>query len=696
MNRNSRTEMLGENRFVAALFFRATIFAVCFAVFSSSTIAREPAPSGWVRTFGGPGEDHAAAVAIGPDGSVFVAGSITEMEDAGGDTVCFISKYRADGDLAWSAEELGGCEKIAVGSDGSVAVLGWRSLTKLQPSGERAWSKFIGAPGRGLAMGGDGSLVVTGGFKGRVDLDPGEETDIRVSLRRGKQDVFVTKLGSDGKYLWSITFGGEGEDRGNDVVVAKDGTISLLGGFTETMDFDPGEGTEQRTSNGGSDIFLPRFDAKGRLLWARTFGGATFYNEGGTRLVHTPDGGVAIGGVFGDRVDFDPGPGRAWAVAQGWYDLFVSQFDAAGTHQWTRTFGGSWNGLAHGLAVDDRGRIFIAGYLRGMMDFAPGDERDVHGSPVHATLFVTVLTAQGEHAWTRSLERTGDAPPWIPPAVDSQGREPVDIAVRGNWLVLSGRFQGRQNFAVPPSVKWTASKGGEDGFLLRLPVRMTPQEILLHAQRERMRERALKWRRGGSVLSQQGSICFSTDSLPPAGADSYWPRFAVDGRVDTAWVANVEDSSEGEGVDAGDGSSPEGEAPARVFPTLTVQLPQEIEIQSVRILPGVGLGEEPSTFAMPRKVRVVVGKFVGDLDRCRSSVDLCETVVQKMEPLTRVEAILTNQVVFQTIPLPPISIACQGEEPCSLWLRIEVASTYPGSKNPNPGISEIEVVRRPR
>ena len=47
----------------------------------------------------------------------------------------------------------------------------------------------------------------------------------------------------------------------------------VTGRFRDTVDFDSGTGTDDRISNGGSDIFLIDFDNAGSYVWTITMGG---------------------------------------------------------------------------------------------------------------------------------------------------------------------------------------------------------------------------------------------------------------------------------------------------------------------------------------------------------------------------------------------------------------------------------------
>ena len=49
--------------------------------------------------------------------------------------------------------------------------------------------------------------------------------------------------------------------------------IYISGYFTSTADFDPGPGFFNMTSNGGTDIYVAKFDSAGNFIWAKQIGG---------------------------------------------------------------------------------------------------------------------------------------------------------------------------------------------------------------------------------------------------------------------------------------------------------------------------------------------------------------------------------------------------------------------------------------
>ena len=110
--------------------------------------------------------------------------------------------------------------------------------------------------GLGIALDGSGNIHTTGWFSGTVDCGPGRGTFNLTS--NGRFEIFVSKLDSNGNFLWAKSMGGAGRDGAFDIAVDGGGDVYITGYFQETADFDPGAGVSNRTSKGNFDIFISK------------------------------------------------------------------------------------------------------------------------------------------------------------------------------------------------------------------------------------------------------------------------------------------------------------------------------------------------------------------------------------------------------------------------------------------------------
>jgi len=115
-----------------------------------------------------------------------------------------------------------------------------------------------------------GNVYVTGYFSGTVDFDPSVATFNLTSA--GSTDIYIAKYSSAGALLWAEQMGGSGADEGTAITFDGSGNFMLAARFNGTVDFDPGAGVANFTSNGNSDMFFGKYDSNGNFLWGKSIG----------------------------------------------------------------------------------------------------------------------------------------------------------------------------------------------------------------------------------------------------------------------------------------------------------------------------------------------------------------------------------------------------------------------------------------
>lgn len=244
-----------------------------------------------------------------------------------------------------------------------------------------------------------GNVYTTGYFEGTVDFDPGMGTEFLTT--QDSDDIFVQKLDNSGNLVWAKSLGGNSVDQSSSIAVTPSGSIYITGRFRETVDFDPGIGTEYLTAQGADDIFVLKLDQLGNFVWAKSCGGNSL--EQSNSIAIGPFGDLCITGCFQGTVDFDPGTGTEYLSAIGALDVFVQKMDTSGHFVWAKSFGGSFDDQSSSVTIDPLGNILTTGWFWGTVDFNPGTATEELTSQGANDIFVHKFDALGNFIWAKSF-----------------------------------------------------------------------------------------------------------------------------------------------------------------------------------------------------------------------------------------------------------------------------------------------------
>jgi Tol biopolymer transport system component len=137
--------------------------------------------------------------------------------------------------------------------------------------------------------------------------------EIAASYARDETDVYLVKVDGEGNEIWSRTFGGRGMEFGKMVRQTADGGYILVG---DQADEYPTDYVYE------SNIYLIKTDAKGNLVWSRTYGNKILYIGWG--VAQTPDDGYILCGWEAKTLDDR--------------DVILIKTDEVGELEWSRTW----------------------------------------------------------------------------------------------------------------------------------------------------------------------------------------------------------------------------------------------------------------------------------------------------------------------------------------------------------------------
>ncbi|WKZ38740.1 MAG: S-layer homology domain-containing protein [Anaerolineales bacterium] len=396
----------------------------------------------WAKSVGGTDFEYPAGIAADSNGNAYVTGSFRETADfdpgagsveltSAGQEDIFLLKMDGNGNYAW-AKRIGstgidGAASIAADASNNIYVTGVFSGTvdfdpgagaanltsaglrdifvaKYDSDGNYIWAKRMGGgtndSGLGLTVDAGGNVYTTGNYQGTADFDPGAGTANLTSVGNNN-DVFVSKLDSNGNFVWAKSMGGTESDQGRGIAVSASGNVYTIGNFEGTADFDPGAGTANLTSAGADDVFISKLDNSGNFVWAKRIGGTDY--EEGTAIAIDADENIYTTGKYELTVDFDPGAGTFnLTSAGGGGDIFISKLDSGGNFVWAKSTGGTDFERGESIVLDANNNVYVTGVFSGTVDFDPGAGTFNLTGP-GGEVFISILDQNGDFITARRM-----------------------------------------------------------------------------------------------------------------------------------------------------------------------------------------------------------------------------------------------------------------------------------------------------
>src|SRR5947199_8102125 len=209
----------------------------------------------------------------------------------------------------------------------------------------------------------------------------------------------------------------------------------MTGRVESSVDFGGGVVCQPAT------VFVCKYSPTGATLWSKCLGGV---RGGGTGRAVAVDGNgnVLVTGKLSGTVGFGTGP----VTSAGTSSISAAKSAAAGVPVWSRAFGGGFNDVGNGVAVDAGGNAVIIGTAAGTVNFG--------GGPITAngyTIVVAKFSPAGGHLWSRGF---GDS--------FSNSGNAVAVDPSGN-IAVTGAFSGPADFGGG-----VLTSAGVDIFLAKL------------------------------------------------------------------------------------------------------------------------------------------------------------------------------------------------------------------------------------
>lgn len=250
----------------------------------------------WSNTYGGVKTEQPGEIQQTADGGYIAVGYISSPEIMSTQwSNCWIIKINSGGTQEWSSTKSSchGLVSVKQTAEGGYITAGFSQtlysfnyiLVKFDANGKFEWSKSDG--------GADDDRIYS------IQLTSDDQyigAGYTRSYGSGGADMFVVKMDTSGKKIWSKTFGGSSNDMAESIQLMTDGG-HIVAGYTESL------------GAGGSDFFIVKIDSDGNEVWSKTYGAS--FDDRAIEIGETTDGGFI---VVGTTYSYGAGSSDFWVL----------------------------------------------------------------------------------------------------------------------------------------------------------------------------------------------------------------------------------------------------------------------------------------------------------------------------------------------------------------------------------------------
>jgi uncharacterized protein (TIGR03437 family) len=350
---------------------------------------------------GGSSNTRGLAIAVDSDANVYLGG-VTGARDfplanptqnnQPGLNIGYVMKLNPQGDKLLFSTYIGGerndrVDALAIDGQGSIYVTGYASSTTLPvvnafqpkiggssdglvakfaaPNYRLAYCSYLGGVGvdepYGIAVDSSGSAFVTG-YTWSPNL---ATTGAYQTKMLSSGDGFLLKVRPAGDTLAFYTYlGGANEDHPQALALDNSGNPVIVGS-TSSKNYPVSANAIQKELKGYEDVFLTKLDANGTSMVYSTYLGGTqptgsHYLEEARGVAVDRQGNMVVTGVTNSS-DFPRV--RSLQAFGGGTDAFLFALDPAGDKiLYSTPIGGAKDEVAHGLAIDPSGAVYVGGH----------------------------------------------------------------------------------------------------------------------------------------------------------------------------------------------------------------------------------------------------------------------------------------------------------------------------------------------
>lgn len=349
----------------------------------------------WAHRMGGGSYDQASKIALNASGDIFLVGAFRSTANfsgssitisAQGNTDGFIAKYDNNGNVLWANKMNGGADEatrtVVAGNNGDVYVGGDFNgsvnlsgislsttgaydcfIAKYDANGVIVWANRLGGSGNDgqndMSVDAQDNVYTTGGISGTTTVTFSNSS---TTLSSSGTDGLVTKYSPTGSLIWAQFIGGSSSDWTAGISTNTGNNFFVTGYFQGTIII----GGTTFISNGGSDVYLVKFDNSGNIIWATSDGG--FSSDYSSMIDANANGNISIGVNFQGTATF----GNTSFTSIDNTDFAIVEYDQNGNFLSGASAGG--NGIDTGTRIGYTSNSTILAVGRFQNDFIAGSQ----------------------------------------------------------------------------------------------------------------------------------------------------------------------------------------------------------------------------------------------------------------------------------------------------------------------------------
>ena len=200
-------------------------------------------------------------------------------------------------------------------------------------------------------------------------------------------DIFLLQFNENDELIFSKTFGGLNDDRGNAIIQTNDNGFAILG-------YSSSE-NEIISNNGSRDFWIIKTNENGNLIWQKNFGFAG--NDTGISIIQTNDTGFLLTGII--DVTASDGQGNAKKTVSKKHaggDYWAIKLANNGDFEWSKFYGGSFTDTPFDVVETQNNSFIIVGS-------SDSNDVDISNNLGSYDFWVVHISAKGEIIWEKNF-----------------------------------------------------------------------------------------------------------------------------------------------------------------------------------------------------------------------------------------------------------------------------------------------------